>query len=58
MDDVMTTKEMTRLAAWMLSHGFTERDALECLQYISGESELPEVDREKGHAPHSTESVT
>lgn len=57
-DDAMTTKEMSRLATWLMNHGHTEREALECLKYIAGETALPEKGEEEGHAPNRNESVT
>ena len=57
-DDAMTTKEMSRLATWLMSHGHTEREALECLKYIAGETALPETGKEKGHAFPENENVT
>ena len=50
MDELMTTQEMARLSEWLLSHGKTEHDVLECLRYIAGESELPGNDCKNDHA--------
>lgn len=57
-DDAMTTKEMSRLATWLMNHGHTEREVLECLSYIAGETALPEKGEEKGHAFPENENVT
>jgi hypothetical protein len=57
-DDVMTAKEMARLADWLKAHGHSDKDAIECLKYIAGDPPIPEEGMEKGHAPGSNDSVT
>ena len=32
----MTTRELDRLADWLMAHGFTAEQVLECLKYITG----------------------
>ena len=33
--EIMTAKEMDRLAEWLKSHGHTAQDVLDCLKYIA-----------------------
>lgn len=57
-DDVMTAKEMARLADWLKAHGHSDKEAIECLKYIAGENQMPENGKEEGHAPVRNNSVT
>ncbi len=57
-DDVMTAKEMARLADWLKAHGHSDEEAIECLKYIAGETIPREKGKEKGHAPNPNDSVT
>lgn len=57
-DDKMTAKEMSRLARWLKAHGHNDEEAIDCLDYIAGETELPDEGKENGHASAETESVT
>ena len=55
-DDVMTAKEMARLADWLKAHGHSDEEAIECLKYIAGETIPREKGKEKGHAPNPNDS--
>lgn len=33
--DIMTTKEMKRLSDWLISHGHSAEEVLDCLGYIA-----------------------
>ena len=34
--DEMTTREVDRLADWLMAHGFSADQVLECIKYITG----------------------
>ena len=40
--DEMTTREVDRLADWLMAHGFSADQVLECIKYITGTTPPPE----------------
>ncbi len=53
MHDPMTATETDRLCEWLIAHGHTAEEALQCIKYIAGRTETPSNHSE----PTSTEKA-